>query len=181
MIPYEFDAERFSRWIAYVLRHNPERYGLQTDRHGYVGLQEFLTIAQRRYPGIGLDRLREALTSTGTDRFEVTTDRLRARYGHSIPVEPTGGPVTPPPALYHGTPASDREAIRAQGLKPIERRYLHLSQDAEEARAIALRKAPLVDVWQVNTEAASRAGATFYREGRIYLTGLIAPVWLLLL
>jgi len=33
---YEFDAERFSRWMAYVLRHNSARYGLQPDRHGYV-------------------------------------------------------------------------------------------------------------------------------------------------
>lgn len=50
MIPYEFDAERFSRWMAYVLRHNPARYGLSPDRHGFVDVEEFLRIAQRRYP-----------------------------------------------------------------------------------------------------------------------------------
>ena len=68
MIPYEFDAERFSRWMSYVLRHNPDRYGLQPDRHGYVDLDELLRIAQRRYPSMTPERLRALTDGAGAAR-----------------------------------------------------------------------------------------------------------------
>jgi len=58
LVPYEFDAERFSRWMSYVLRHNPTRYGLQPDRHGYVDLEVFFLIAKRRYPDVAAEQLR---------------------------------------------------------------------------------------------------------------------------
>ena len=102
MIPYEFDAERFSRWMAYVLRHNPSRYGLQPDRQGFVVLEEFLRVAARRYPDLAPERLRQLIDGVGSGRFEVSGNRLRARYGHSIAADPPGPPVEPPAQLYHG-------------------------------------------------------------------------------
>jgi putative RNA 2'-phosphotransferase len=169
MIPYEFNAERFSRWMAYVLRHNPERYGLQPDRHGFVALEDFLQIAARRYPEISPERLQELIASSSS-RFEVTSGRVRARYGHSIPVEPAGEPVVPPAALYHGTEAQRLEAMLAEGLRPSDRRFLHLSETVEEAVAIARRKTEQPAVIRVRAQEAHAAGIPFYREGNVYLT-----------
>ncbi|MDP3723359.1 MAG: RNA 2'-phosphotransferase [Candidatus Omnitrophota bacterium] len=168
--PYEFDAERFSRWMAYVLRHNPARYGLQPDRHGYVDFDAFLLIATRRCPALSLDRLRRFMTTDAAPRFELVGTRLRARYGHSIPVEPVGAPVTPPPQLYHGTEAARVEAIRAEGLSPMGRQLLHLSGTREEATAIARRRTDQPVVVRVFAQEAHAAGIAFYREGNIYLT-----------
>ncbi len=81
--------------MAYVLRHNPERYGLQPDRYGYVDVEEFLRIAKRRYPDLTPERLRQMVESGGSSRFELNGTQVRARYGHSIPVEPVGPPVEP--------------------------------------------------------------------------------------
>ncbi len=178
MIPYEFDAERFSRWIAYVLRHNPSRYGLQTDRHGYVDLAEFLRIAQRRYPEVTADRLRELLASSSPERFEIAENRLRARYGHSIPVEPVGEPVEPPETLYHGTEPERQTAILSEGLLPQDRQLVHLSDTLEDAFAVARRRTEQPRILRVLAREAHRAGIAFYREGKLYLAHRIPPDFL---
>lgn len=177
MIPYEFDAERFSRWMSYVLRHNPKRYGLQPDRHGYVELNEFFVIAQRRYPHATTEQLR-TLIEGGAGRFEITGTRLRARYGHSIPVEPASPPVAPPTQLYHGTDETRVAAIQAQGLLPIDRRLLHLSDTSEDALAVARRRTDHPVVLRVDAHAAHASGIAFYREGKVYLASQIPPQFL---
>ena len=160
MIPYEFDAERFSRWMSYVLRHNPARYGLQPDRHGYVDLDAFFLIAKRRYPSVNEEHLHSLVETGGSGRFEIAGNRLRARYGHSIPVEPTGPPVEPPQRLYHGAEAADTEAMLSKGLSPMERRMIHLSETIEDALAVARRKTgrPCSGSWPRRpTQRASRS------------------------
>ena len=169
MIPYEFSAERFSRWMAYVLRHNPDRYGLRPDRYGFVDLEALLQIARRRYPDVAPTQLRSLIEAAGMERFEVSDNRVRARYGHSILIEPAGAPIEPPPILYHGTDAVLVEAILAEGLRPTDRRLLHLSETADEARAVASRKAAQPVVLQIDAQGASRAGVSFYRESKVFL------------
>lgn len=175
---YEFDAERFSRWMSYVLRHNPVRYGLEPDRHGYVDLAAFLDVAQRRYPAVRLEQLRGIIEGGGAGRFEVTGARLRARYGHSIPVEPASPPVEPPTVLYHGTDARGVEVILREGLKPSERQMLHLSEMREDAVAVARRKTDQPAVVRILAREAHQIGISFYREGRVYLTSAIPPQFL---
>ncbi len=169
MIPYEFDAERFSRWMAYVLRHNPVRYGLAPDRHGYVDFEEFLSIARRRYPRVTPERLRELIELGGAGRFEIAGNRLRARYGHSIAVEPAGPPVEPPPQLYHGIEAARAAAVLAEGLKPVDRQMLHLSGTLEEALAIIGRKTEQPVLLRIDAARAHAAGIPFYQEGKVFL------------
>ncbi len=188
MVPYEFDADRFSRWIAYVLRHNPTRYGLQPDRHGYVDLETFLQIANRRYPSMGLEALKAFIASEGAARFEIASGQLRARYGHSIAAEPVGPPAVPPDQLYHGIEESRRDAVLREGLQPADRRMLHLSDTREEALSVAGRKSSRPVILAVQAKAAHEAGVAFYREGRIHLvSGLparyikdltpLSPIW----
>lgn len=178
MIPYEFSAERFSRWMAYVLRHNPGRYGLTTDRHGYVDLEALLQIAARRYPAVGASRLRELIASSDLARFEVSGERVRARYGHSISVEPVGEPVEPPPLLYHGTDESRLAAILAGGLHPVERRLVHLSLTSEDARRVAQRKTERPAIVRVRAQEAHRDGIAFYKEQDLYLAPAIPSSYL---
>ena len=178
MIPYEFDAERFSRWMAYVLRHNPGRYSLETDAHGFVDAERFLQVACRRYPGFSSDALKQLIEGPLSQRFELREGRLRARYGHSIPVEPFGSPVEPPERLYHGTDASRSEAILADGLLPVDRRMVHLSGSLDEAVAVARRHTEQPAILEIRALEAHRQGVAFYHEGKVYLAQQIPPRFL---
>lgn len=178
MIPYEFSVERFSRWMSYVLRHNPERYGLQPDRHGYVNLEEFLHIAARRYPDLAPERIRALIETGGTARFEIALGRVRARYGHSIPVEPVGPPVEPPAFLYYGADAAAIDAILADGLKPADRCSLHLSTTLEEALTIAQRKTANPAVFRILAQEAFHKGVAFFRESALFLTARVPAPFL---
>ena len=175
-----FDEERFSRWLAYVLRHNPTRYGLEPDRHGFVDLAQFLSVATHRYPDLTEERLKSLLAGTLSQRFELVGSRLRARYGHSIPVEPVGVPVEPPEHLYHGTESGRMPQLLSEGLKPMDRRWLHLSETVEDAVAVARRKTEQPVVFRVLAKQAHAHGVSFYREGKVYLTQQIPPEFLAL-
>ena len=166
--------------MSYVLRHNPDRYGLQPDRHGYVDLNAFLLTAQRRYPALTSERLRTLIEGAGAERFEIAGSRLRARYGHSIPVDPPGPPVVPPARLYHGTDASRADAILADGLRPLDRRMVHVSQTADEALSVARRKTERPVLLRIHAQEAHRQGVEFYCEGTVYLTAYIPPQFLTL-
>ena len=178
MLPYEFEADRFSRWIAYVLRHNPSRYGLEPDRYGYVDFSAFAELAKRHAATMTLERLREFLIASGAERFEITGNRVRARYGHSIAVEPSGAPITPPEHLYHGTEHGQMAAIQRDGLQPIGRWMIHLSATFQEALAVAGRNTEQPMVVRILAREAHAAGIAFYQEGHVYLAAQVPPQFL---
>lgn len=177
-VPYEFSAERFSRWVSYVLRHNPTRYGLEPDKNGYVDLQAFFAIAKKRYPSVDHDDLKKIIETTGINRFEMTENRLRARYGHSIAIEPAAKPALPPDFLYHGTTREQLDSIPAEGLNPSARRMIHLSESIEDAKRVAQRKTDQPAVICVEARKAHESGIKFYQEGNLYLSQHIPPQFL---
>lgn len=177
LVPYEFDSERFSRWMAYVLRHNPTRYGLQADAHGFVDVDAFVQIARRRYPQASEETLRQ-LIGAASGRFELVENRLRARYGHSIPVQPASQPVPPPAFLYCGIDAMRLPAVLAEGLKPLDRQMLHLSDQVQDAWAMIRRKTPYPAVVRIDAARAHSEGVRFYLEQKVYLAASIPAAYL---
>lgn len=174
-MPYEFTDERFSRWMSYVLRHNPTRYGLEPDRHGFVDLEAFLSVARRRYPEVTVERLKALIEEGTRSRFEMSDNRVRARYGHSIAVEPPGEPVEPPERLYHGTESARMDRIGTEGLKPVDRRMVHLSSTIDDAIVVASRRTENPVVLRIAAKEAHQAGVAFYDEGKVYLAAQIPP------
>jgi putative RNA 2'-phosphotransferase len=70
---------------------------------------------------------------------------VRAAQGHSVLVELGLSPQVPPPVLYHGTATRFAESILSEGLKPQERRHMHLSTDEAAAQRVGQRHgSPLV-------------------------------------
>ncbi len=178
LVPYEFDAERFSRWMAYVLRHNPTRYGLQADRHGFVDVEAFVRIARRRYPQVSEETLKQLIDASTAGRFELVENRLRARYGHSIAVQPASQPVEPPVFLYYGLEAIRLSVVLAEGLKPLDRQLLHLSDQLQDAWAMIRRKTQHPSVVRVDAARAREAGVQFYLEQKVYLASSIPAAYL---
>jgi len=166
---------KLSKFLALILRHQPERFGLALDEEGWASLSEVMEILRglpnfRWATRADVMEIVEKGSGDGKRRFEVEGDRIRARYGHSIARSIRYEPCAPPPRLYHGTSPEALASIRREGLKPMNRQYVHLSADPETAVQVGVRHAPHPVVLTVRAAEAHAAGVAFYRaEESVYL------------
>lgn len=96
-------------------------------------------------------------------RFELRVGRIRALYGHSTPQRLRMVPAEPPAVLYHGTAPETAKLVLAEGLKPMNRQYVHLSVDRGTAFQVGRRKARLPVILEVAATKAHAAGVVFYQ------------------
>nr|WP_297945564.1 RNA 2'-phosphotransferase [uncultured Fibrobacter sp.] len=68
----------------------------------------------------------------------------------------------PPAVLYHGTTHRALLQILQDGLKPMQRQYVHLSIDVETATRVGKRRDSEPVILNIDTEAAQKAGIQFY-------------------
>ena len=170
------------RLLTLALRHDPARLALDPDAQGWVAVDEVLA-AVRRESGWGeatLADLEAALASGGKQRLVIVEGRMRARYGHSLPERLDLPPATPPARLYHGTAAASVAAILADGLRPMSRQYVHLSEHLAQARAVGYRKsAQQPALLAVDAERAHAEGCVFHDAGDgVWLTGSLEAKYL---
>jgi putative RNA 2'-phosphotransferase len=133
---------RLSKFLSFVLRHDPGAVGVELDRNGWVDIDHLL--AQCRAHGKPLSReVLDAVVAAGPRRrFAISEDgrRVRASQGHSVEVDLGYQPAAPPELLYHGTVAASLADIRGSGLARMARHHVHLSPDEATARAVGGRR-----------------------------------------
>ncbi|NRQ40659.1 RNA 2'-phosphotransferase [Nonomuraea sp. NN258] len=169
---------RISKYLARCLRHDPQRIGITLDPHGWVGVDDLLSAAATHGFPITPDELRHVVESNDKRRYALENGRIRASQGHSVAVD-LDLPVTEPPAiLYHGTVQASVAAIRAEGLRRMRRRHVHLSPDRETATRVGARRGvPVVLVVDAGTMHGD--GHTFYVSANgVWLTDHVPPGYL---
>ncbi|MGC9346442.1 MAG: RNA 2'-phosphotransferase [Candidatus Bathyarchaeales archaeon] len=75
---------KVSRYMSYLLRHNPEN--LKMDRHGFISLDELLEKIKERFQ-VDKKFIFEIVKKSDRKRFEIVEGKIRALYGHTIPVK----------------------------------------------------------------------------------------------
>ena len=173
-------TDRTSRFLSYVLRHRPERLGLELDAAGWVRVDELLAACRRHDRPISRAELEEVVRTSDKRRFSLSRDGLniRANQGHSVSVDLGLEPLAPPERLYHGTVARFLDSIRREGLVRGRRHHVHLSADRPTARRVGRRRgAPVVLV--VESGRMHRAGHVFFRSANgVWLTEAVPPEYL---
>ena len=175
---------KLSKFLALILRHQPERFALELDEEGWASLPEVMEILRglpnfRWATRADVMRVVQEGSSDDKRRFEVEGKRIRAKYGHSLARSIRYEPCTPPPLLYHGTSPRALETICREGLKPMERQYVHLSPDPETAVRVGARHAERAVALTVRAAEAHAAGVEFYRaDEAVYLARHIPPEFL---
>lgn len=169
-----------SKFMSLVLRHEPEKIGLQLDAQGWADVDDLL---QRMADhGVALDRhtLQAVVETNDKQRFALSDDglRIRASQGHSIQVDLGLEALQPPAWLYHGTVARFVGAIREQGLRPGERQHVHLSLDRQTAQQVGARRGAPV-ILSVNAGRMHADGHVFHRSANgVWLTAHVPPQYI---
>jgi putative RNA 2'-phosphotransferase len=170
---------KLSKLLAYLLRHNP--MGMEMSPDGFVRIEELLQRVMERYPEVTEAELRSVIETDPKGRYELRGDRVRARYGHSLPVS-----VELPPAqverLYHGTTPQAAQKILSEGLKPKGRQKVHLSASVGGAVEVGKRRCKKPAVLEVDVEAAMKAGVRILQAGeKVYVADEIPARFIKLL
>jgi putative RNA 2'-phosphotransferase len=159
------DLTRISRALSYALRHEPWLYELELDADGWAEVEAVLAALREEHADwrdLTVDDLTETIRRSSKQRHEMAGGRIRALYGHSLPGKLHRAPAAPPTELFHGTAPATVEKIRATGLLPMRRQYVHLSTDRDTALAVGRRKARAPIILRIDAAAASSAGVVFY-------------------
>ena len=175
-----WSERRLSRFLSLVLRHRPERIGVQLDRNGWADVQDLITAARAAGVPLTDGRLREVVARNDKQRFSFSRDgrHVRANQGHSITVDLELVPCAPPEELFHGTAKQSLSAIRHQGLTARGRLHVHLSGDAGTAMTVGRRHGDPV-VLTVAAGDMSRQGHEFFRSANgVWLTHHVPPDYL---
>ena len=169
---------KVSKYLSKHLRHQPERIGLVLDEGGWVEIDTLIAAARAHGFSFTRDELDHVVAANDKKRFAVDGTRIRASQGHSVEVDLGLAPATPPPYLYHGTVAAHLGAIRAEGLRPMNRHDVHLSPDRETATRVGARRGRPV-VLSVDTGAMHRDGHVFHVSANgVWLTKAAPPEYL---
>jgi putative RNA 2'-phosphotransferase len=154
-----------SKFMALLLRHRPGDYGLALDPEGFVPLESLLAAVngRRGWAWVRAEHVEEVIATQTKRRYEIVDGDIRAIYGHSVEAAVVYPQVVPPEALLHGTARRFVEAIRREGLLPMNRQYVHLTDDLALARLTGLRRDPQPAILRVDAARAHAGGVAFFQ------------------
>lgn len=164
---------KISKYMSYLLRHNPEN--LNMDKNGFVSLKGLLEKLNERFQ-VDENLICEIVEKSDKKRFEIVGDKIRAIYGHTIPVEIQFEEDKTIKKFYHGTTAEAASEILKTGLKPMKRRWAYLSPGMETALEVGLRRTRKPVILEIDAEAARKDGIRFYKAtDKVYLCKYLPP------
>lgn len=155
---------KLSKEISYALRHAPWEYELEMDEEGWVPVEQLLDALHRNnaWKNITTKDIEQMIECSEKKRHELKAGRIRAFYGHSIPMKIMKEEKMPPDVLYHGTARRFLQPIMEKGLLPQNRQYVHLSQDIETAKNVGKRHDDKPCILVIDAKRAWNEGIKFY-------------------
>lgn len=167
------DLEKKGKHLSFLLRHDTE---YQFDEHGYREVSDLV-----KNHGYTKNELDEIVETNDKKRYEFNSNKtkIRARQGHSIPINVDLKETTPPDVLYHGTATKSLSSIYANGIEKRSRNYVHLSGDRETAIKVGTRHGQAA-ILVVNTKKMFEDGIKFYlSNNNVWLTDYVAPNYII--
>ncbi|AVZ74048.1 RNA 2'-phosphotransferase [Streptomyces lunaelactis] len=176
--PDERRTVKVSKYLSKHLRHQPDRIGITLDENGWVAVDELMRAAAEHGFRITRAELDHVVAVNDKQRFTIDGARIRANQGHTVEVDLDLPTAEPPAYLFHGTVARSLDAIRAEGLRAMNRHHVHLSPDRETATRVGARRGRPV-VLSVDAGAMHRAGHLFHVSANgVWLTDSVPPEFL---
>lgn len=179
MLP-DKENKRLSKFLSYILRHDPSAIDLALDEQGWADTDELVKKIAQKEAGFSHEILQHIVTTNAKQRFRFNDDgkKIRASQGHSVEIELNYEEQQPPSILYHGTAEKFLTSILAQGLLKQQRHHVHLSADTETALKVGQRHGKPV-ILLVDAAAMFAAQHVFYQsDNGVWLTETVPAVFL---
>lgn len=157
------DLNKKSRWMALLLRHNPEKGNIVLDSNGWALVNDITDPSKGNIPKTDLEEIVRS-DEKGRYEFNENMTKIRAVQGHSIKeVKIEMEEVCPPDQLFHGTKISSIESIKRLGLQKMTRQHVHLSENIDTARVVADRRKGYSIILSIDSKGMHEDGINFYR------------------
>lgn len=172
---------KLSKEISYALRHAPWEYELEMDEEGWVPVEQLLDDLHRvsDWKDVTQADIQKMIDVSDKKRHEIIGRRIRAFYGHSIPMKISKTQSIPPEVLYHGTARRFMKSIMENGLSPQSRQYVHLSQDIETAQCVGKRHDDKPCILIIDSLRAWNDGITFYYGNeKVWLADSVPSIYI---
>jgi len=176
------EVEFLVRTMAGVLRHFPERFGVQMDEHGWVDVRDFITalsIKNRRFGFIKPHHIVGLVETDAKGRYQYRDGKIRATYGHSLDVALDLPTHDIPEFLYYPTTPEECNVLLEAGLMPGDRKMVHLSSTPSAALEAGRVRVSEPVILEVNAKAASEKGVVIMKAGKtVFTTKEVPPEFL---
>ena len=165
-------TKRLSKFISLILRHQPQKIGLQLNDYGWANVNEL--IQKSNAFGVKFSKLdlEEVVANNNKQRFSFSDDgsQIRANQGHSIKINLGYEAVAPPETLFHGTATRFLDKIKEGGLQKMKRHHVHLSANRDTAVSVGKRHGKVI-VLTIEAKAMYQAGFEFFvSDNGVWLT-----------
>jgi len=168
--------------MAGILRHFPERYGLDMDERGWVDLRDFVTAVQIRHKKFRFLKPHHVLGVIETDpkgRYQFEEGKIRATYAHSFDVDLDLPTDDVPGILFFPTTEEECGILLEIGLKPSDRKMVHLSGTLPSAMEAGRVRVDDPVILEVDAEKAKEDGVEIAKAGKtVYTTKEVPPDYL---
>lgn len=169
----DFEIEKVGRIMAASLRHGKNNVAL--DKNGYASIKDILDAVKNRNPRMSWMRPRhiEAIVLTDPkDRYEMSGNKVRATYGHTIELDVPLDYDDVPEELFYPTSDEEVDGLLDNGIDPAGRAMVHLSRTYMDAKRAGLVHYDDPIILLIDVDQARDAGCRIGRASKtVYLCG----------
>lgn len=175
------DRERdiLGRRMAGILRHFPEKFDLDMDINGWVDVREMVEALRnrdRRMHWLRPHHIRAVSETDPKGRYDVRGDMVRATYAHTVEIELDLPTDSTPDLLYYPCAPENEAHLLEHGIKPGDRKYVHLSKTVTAAAGaghVHHHRPTIVEVDCIRMEADG--DSIFHAGTTVFLTEEVDP------
>jgi putative RNA 2'-phosphotransferase len=176
------ELDHLGRILTGILRHFPDRYQLPIDSRGWVSLPQIVRAISQKHPAYHWLRVAHLVAIAETDakgRYEVRDDRIRATYAHTVEVDLDLPTENIPDHLYYPVTSDEAAIVLEVGLKPSDRKKVHLSKTALDAFSAGSVRTPEPVILEVDAARARSEGIVIMQAGKtVFLVDQVPPTYL---
>jgi putative RNA 2'-phosphotransferase len=175
-------VEKLGRFISGLLRHFPHKFNLEMDENGWVDFEGLSRVVAKKYRWANKWLIKAIVYSDKKGRYELSQNKIRARYGHSVDVKLSDYREADNDILYYGTSEEEAHRLVEIGIKPVNQKFVHLSTTIEKGIEVAMLRTDEPIILAIDAKKARKSGIRFLKANEfIVLSEEIPPEFIRIL